>query len=352
MNVVKKSKILCESVYVDTTWCKQLLSGLTKELKKRRISFDVVHSTDDVFLFDTVYAIGASEDWLKKIVEQCNILEVTPILLLPSEMKNVPGEYHEIHPDIHNAIKQLRDKIAMSGRNKVALYGVNKKVALDKSRVESFFCLVSQTEDIYSSAGGLEKCFRLFLSSAENYDTIICTNGYAAVSLVKKLEKENPTLLEKLLVITAEEVLKNSKYNQWISNIEFNLEQYGKVALQLNDMYVSGNKDASISVRVKCNVCEITPKYEKVLETGDIFIEPFEDPEIILMEKVEQLLQDADDLDHHIIAMLLDNAKYSDIADSCYMTEGNIKYRIKKYMAASGCTTKKELIELLQEYLS
>jgi hypothetical protein len=99
------------------------------------------------------------------------------------------------------------------------------------------------------------------------------------------------------------------------------------------------------------NISEIP---EKDHEEPDVLTEQhqlYEDPEIIHMAKIEQLLRDADDLDHHIIAMLLDNAKYSDIADSCYMTEGNIKYRVKKYMSICDCKTKKELLELLQEYL-
>ena len=102
---------------------------------------------------------------------------------------------------------------------------------------------------------------------------------------------------------------------------------------------------------MRVNVCEIPEKDGMNRESELENIAFYEDPEIIHMAKIEQLLQNADDMDHHTLAMLLGGAKYGEIADSCYMTEGNVKYRVKKYMSTCNCKTKKELLELLQEYL-
>ena len=49
----------------------------------------------------------------------------------------------------------------------------------------------SYAKEIYSNKDNLENCFRSFLPKAALYDAVVCVNGYAAVSLVKKLEKEN-----------------------------------------------------------------------------------------------------------------------------------------------------------------
>ena len=131
--------------------------------------------------------------------------------------------------------------------------------------------------------------------------------------------------------------------------MDLNLEAYGAAVMTMLDMITQGNLISNITVEMKCQTCEIR---QKCFEEGKReHLESFEDPEILYMAKIEQLMQDADDMDHHIIAMLLGNAKYSEIADSCYMTEGNVKYRVKKYMNICGCNTKKELLELLKEYL-
>ena len=38
MSITKKIKICCEEAYVETIWCKQLLGGLIKELKKGNVT--------------------------------------------------------------------------------------------------------------------------------------------------------------------------------------------------------------------------------------------------------------------------------------------------------------------------
>ena len=351
MNMTNRVQIICEETYLETIWCKALLGGLLKELKKHRISFEMFHELNGMMADQMVYVLGQSDEWLSQIVKKCNESGCVPVLLMPGTVNKVQGQYHAVYPDLQNTLEHLKVMLEGAGRSTVALYGANMSVDLDRNRAEVFSELVSRVEDIYPNVGSLEKCFRDFLPKADRYDVILCANGYAAVSLVKKLEKEKPDLLEHVVVIAFEEVLKHSKYNQLISLVELNLEEYGKTALQLSELLGERNEIAAMTVRMKCNLCKIPEKQKEILELQSEKEMAFEDPEIVQMAKVEQLLREADDLDHHIIAMLLENAKYSDIADSCYMTEGNVKYRVKKYMSVSDCHTKKELIELLQEYL-
>lgn len=348
---VQKMKIICEEAYMESAWCKQLLGGLTKELKKRRIAHEQLFCGENIFRDDNVCIIGMSNAWVENTISKCNESECVPLVLSNQSKRNVEGQYHLICADMGRAAKNLQEAFESSGRKKVALYGANYSSDLDKDRTMIFSQLMKEPSDIYINTGNLETCFRSFYPKAALYDAVLCVNGYAAVSLAKKLEKESPVLLEKLVIVSCEEVLKHSKYNQWISVIEQNLESYGSAAMAALELTESKNDISEITVRMGVDVCEIQKKPESAQLADTEAAAFYEDPEIIHMAKIEQLLRDADDLDHHIIAMLLDNAKYSDIADSCYMTEGNVKYRVKKYMSTCDCKTKKELLELLQEYL-
>lgn len=351
MNITNKIRIVCEEAYLESIWTKQLLSGLTKELKKRRIYYEQTTCVENIFQDDFVCIIGISNIWTQNVISRCNEVDHVPVVLSNQSKCSMEGQYHFICPNLEYAAKELQEKFEMVGRYKIALYGANCSADLDKDRTSIFNRLIKAPSDIYNNTGNLENCFRSFLTKASGYDAVICVNGYAAVSLVKKLEKETPKLLEKLVIISCEEVLKHSKYNQWISLLDLNLESYGAAAVAMMEMIGVQSEISAITVKMNVDVAEIAEKCdaEPALLTEENQL--YEDPEIIHMAKIEQLLRDADDLDHHIIAMLLDNAKYSDIADSCYMTEGNIKYRVKKYMSICGCKTKKELLELLQEYL-
>jgi hypothetical protein len=351
MNITNKVKILCEEAYAETIWCKELLGGLQKELKKRRLAFELCTKFVAQNEEEIICLIGMSHSWLENLISKYNESSCVPIILSSLSALDIEGKYHFIGPAMEAAAKKLKESSICAGRTKIALYGASYSSDLDKDRTKLFSPLIKDSTDIYLNTGNLENCFRSFLTKAFGYDAVICTNGYAAVSLVKKLEKENPKFLEKLVIISCEEVLKHSKYNQWISLIDLNLESYGATAVAMMEMTDGQSEISAITVKMNVNISEIP---EKDHEEPDVLAEQhqlYEDPEIIHMAKIEQLLRDADDLDHHIIAMLLDNAKYSDIADSCYMTEGNIKYRVKKYMSICDCKTKKELLELLQEYL-
>jgi hypothetical protein len=348
MGITKKIKICCEETYVETIWCKQLLGGLVKELKKRRLLYE---QSEQIEEDDCVVLLGMNHDWVKRTVCKCNEKGITPILLSNQSKQSFAGQAHLICPDIQKISERIQNALEAAGRTKVALYASNPVADPDRDRTEILSKLIQKVNDIYPNNGSLEKCFRSFLPKASMYDAVICTNGYAAVSLVKKLEKENPDILKKTVILTFEEVLKHSKYNEWISFVDLNLESYGSIAVQILDMLSLKDDISGITVEMNGSLCEIAHKVQEVSETFEEDTESYEDPEIVHMAKIEQLLRDADDLDHHIIAMLLDGATYGEVADRSYMTEGNVKYRVKKYMSICGCTTKKELLELLQEYL-
>ena len=65
MSITKKIKICCEEAYVETIWCKQLLGGLIKELKKRRLLYE---QSDQIEGDDYVVLLGMNREWVKKSV--------------------------------------------------------------------------------------------------------------------------------------------------------------------------------------------------------------------------------------------------------------------------------------------
>lgn len=345
--------ILCEETYAESVWCKQIYDGLVKELKKRRISYSKLPALQEVDAGDTVYIIGITNQWLEEMIAGCNHKGCVPVVLTALPRKTVRGHYHLICPNTMEAMEKLKTACDRAGRGRVALYGMNRKSDIDVERMRNYMQFFEEPGSIYRNHRSLENSFREFLQDAAKYDAVICANGYTALSLVKKLEKEAPHLLEELVIISWEEVLKHSKYNHWIFVIDQHLESFGAAAVTVSEMTSEKQHIETVIVGIESEICYIPEKKNAEVRIELMGLEDtlYEDPELVSMAKIDQLMAEADDLDHHIIAMLLDHATYSEIADSCYMTEGNVKYRVKKYMNICGCKTKKELLELLQEYL-
>lgn len=351
MSVQKKVMIVCEPFYEETIWCKQLLGGLLKELKKRRISCEQCDTLDEAAQAEYICILGVTGAWLKERIICCNESGCIPIVLSSRKVLLSGVQYHGICPDLEDTARLLKQELERAGRERIALYGAGHMTEMDTERTEIFSRILGSGDDIFYNTGNLEQCFRMFQPKAAAYDAVICVNGYAAISLIKKLEKEAPELLKKLVIVSFEEVLRHSRYNQGIFLADMNLETYGTAAVAVLEMPQQVRENARITLRIKGSMCTLPIREEKGEELPEKDRFHGVDPEIISMAKMEQLLRDADDMDHHIIAMLLSGATYGEIADSSYMTEGNVKYRVKKYMNICDCKTKKELLMLLQEYL-
>ncbi len=349
MSLQKKIRIICEEACKDTPFGKQVLGGLLKEMKKRRCSYLECVDAREVAEEDMVYLLGQNKKWLEHMVRTCNVKKCTPTVISSSSKRNIKGEYHLVCVAMQEVMQSLYEKCTEAGRVNIALYGVEHSNDTDVDRMQTFLSIVKDTGNIYLNSGNLEACFQTFYPYAEKYDTVICVNGYAAVSLVRKLEKVNPKLLERLVVISCEEVLKNSRYNSKILFVNLNFETYGPVAMQISEVAEEMKYVQEMTASIKGEVCEIPEKMEEELLDDDE--EFYEDPEIITMARIDQLMMESDQLDNQIIQMMLENATYSEIAEKCFMTEGNVKYRVKKYMAICQVKTKKELLEMLREYL-
>ena len=352
MSLQHKIKIICEEVHKESIWCKQILSGLTKELKKKRLGYVCLRDAKNVSETDAVYVIGAGRNWIQQTVEMCNQVAVIPIVLCNQESVSIKGKYHLVNSDLTRTMTKLRTACLMNGREKIALYGVQNLSGIHEGHRESLLELVQDTGDIYMNNGGLEACFRSFLPYAERYDTVVCMSGYAAVSLVKKLESLDEKLLKKLTIISCEEILLSARYKDHISFVDMRLDTFGSTAISIMEL-ASGKSEMSFRVSVEGMVQTISSQnieQKNYWEETDEYL-LFADPEEVCLARVERLLEETDETDQVILELLMNNATYSQIADDCYMTEGNVKYRVKKYLSICKVNTKKELLDMLREYL-
>lgn len=351
MSVQKEIRVLVEESAAGNIWCRELTEGLTKELKKRRMICKKISTTKEITGEDIVFVIGAQEHFVENAVFVCNAKGIVPILL-SNHHRTYQGRYHLVYADVEGAMEALCRECRKAGRERIALYGIQGTMTPDIEQMRNFSKVVKDVSDIYMNNGNLETCFLSFLPYAERYDAVICVSGYAAVSLVKKLEVSAPETLEKLVIVSFEEILLSAHYKERISFVDLKLEGFGATALAVMEL-AQGKKDISaIQVSIEAKICEIPEKEsEEVLTEESEEYLMFADPEVVCMARVEQLLQDSDEMDRVIIEMLLNNAKYSEIAEACFMTEGNVKYRVKKYLSICKVATKRELQDLLTEYL-
>jgi len=67
--------------------------------------------------------------------------------------------------------------------------------------------------------------------------------------------------------------------------------------------------------------------------------------------KLENLLNICDNIDRYILQQMLIDKSFDTIAQACYLTEGAVKYRVRKMRILCGCEDRQQLMTLLREYI-
>ena len=342
--------ILCEDIFEESIWCQKIYNGLKKELKKRRMKYSKTSDSNTLSSDDTVYIIGSSYIWINNSISLCNDLNIVPVILCNQITNMLYGKYHSISTDTNECMKQLILSTNTTDPTRIALYGINNNSISDLSRTKSYIEQTNNTSGVFVNNGSLENCFNAFIPRISEFDTVICVNNYAAISLVKNLSKNCPSALDRLKIISCSSSKLSSVFSKFIIFVDTNFEHYGKAALEISELSEKNPYISGINVMINWNFNSI-PLPKATANKSDIAqIDSFyKDTEIQKLLKVEKLLDVCDDLDMQIIKLLMEGNNYDAIADKCFFAKESIKYRIKKYIKICKLNTKSEFIELINE---
>ena len=347
--------ILQDPNYAESLWCRNLYESLVEQLRRKRVSF--CDLTDTVPEVDGVFVIASDRQWMQSVISQFNRFGIQPILVC-NHSEQLPGcIYSYVCSDIHASMKNLLDLLAAHGKRRVALYGMNTDSASDLSRVDSLFHWRGdqfETMDFFPNEGSLEDCFGDFFPHIDRFDAVICANDFAAISLVRYLRQSAPEKLRDLSVISCAQTRIANYYRDSILSLDMHFEQYGKAAVYVYHALQKHSYLSGMTARVSWSLAApatLQPSYPLQLQLPpgqDAF---YRDSQLGEMLIVDKLLQCADPVEQTILDCLLSGLTTEQIAERCFLTEGAVKYRIKKILSDSGAEDKQQIIALLKKYL-
>ncbi len=347
--------ILRDAIYAQSLWGQRLYQSLVEELRQKRIPFCDITETCPADC-DAVFVIATDPAWTKAVIRQLNDAGRRPILLC-NQTENLGGcVYSAVCSDVNTSMKNILDTLKAQKKTRVALYGVNFRSLSDISRVNTLFCWREDafaTMDVFENEGSLEQCFDTFFPHVAEFEAVICANDFAALSLVKRLRQKAPDVLEKLTVISCAETNIATAYRQYITTLHMHFELYGKAAVYIYESlgkrpYLTGmtvnvawDLDANAPSTVVADAVITLPV------TEDAF---YADPELHAMMIAERALGTADDIDRVILQSICNGKNYSETADTCFMAESSVKYRVKRLISQSGAADKTALVTALKEH--
>ena len=250
--------------------------------------------------------------------------------------------------DLYSAVKDVLSYFSDCGRRQTALYGVNPSSTADNIKLSAF----EQKDNVYYNFGDLRECRNKFLRNMDKYDSVICTNDYAAVSLINHLKKENPSFLNDLFIVGFANTHLGRINEPSVTSVALNYEEYGRTAVDIYRMLkknpnlqsVNVNVKSEIIVRDTTNGIPVNGKGNKFADCVSEDFKFYDDTEVQQMVKIEKLFENCGENDVAVLGMLANGDSYEKVAEKCFMTVNGIKYRLDRLCRICGFESRSELI--------
>lgn len=364
--------VICEGEYINNVWGKQKYDGLLATLKKRRIKYAIINELKEIKNIESdepiiVIAIGADKSWYSFMIRQCNLMNLRIITFGDSFSQSLDGNYSCITSDLKSSTFDIYRYFSAYDKKNTALFGVNKHSGFDvelKKEILEFLPKNGINVDVFEKTDLVSDCVKEFLSKAEFYDSIICTNDYSAIILLGEIKKANPEYLNKVFLVSFSNTLLSLMYTPSITTfyetdagVDYAIKIYYLLMQNPEISTIHFAIKEHIKIRETTQLCPyVSIENSALLESCD-FIK--EDVDVYFLNKdefhelisIEKMLVNCDKTDLSILVLLLRRKRTLEIADILYSSRGSIRYRISQITNELGLNSKEQVVELLDKYI-
>jgi len=339
--------ILAEADYSATNWYKRILSPLKVQARRKRVQLCECESVASLPVGEAcAFVMGGSEGWMRETVCALQERGCHPILLNEIDEGRLSGRYSRVRSDYRG----LMERLAVGSR--CALYGMNPASVSDTARRAAFLDAHPMGE-IFENNASLRGCFEQFWERHCHapFDSVICTNDFAAVSLLTYLREKGA---EESVRITAQQMGNILSYFPSIRTVGVDPTALAAAAFEIADCMSAHPDFIGVSVAVgflsdgeDCGTQDSarTPRVGEPLKAENAF---YGDPELAELLSIERLLSSADETDLNILHLLAAGCR--DIAEEAFLSDNGVKYRIKKMKQLCAVESKREIPVLLEKY--
>lgn len=351
--------LLVEEAFAEYPWCQRTLQGIYEEGRKKRTAIQELKTPEEATEPGCLLLAGASRGWINQMILRGRRAGLHPIVLSNQMGDDAHGKLvSKVTMDIHNSMELAVEYLYSLGRTRLALYGVNPIASSDPWRAARFQELTNRPDAIFSLAPTIDDCFRQFCPVIEQFDGVICTSDYAAVSLVRRLGEMGYAIPEKLYIVGYGDMYLSRHCKPTITSISDDYENFGRAALSICGIVERNETIASVRVNIRSKLhirqstgnrpfLPLTQQWQEESVPKNPF---FADPELSELARVESLLRQLDETDRTLLRLLMKDASYAQMSENCFISETTAKYRLKKMKNLCNVKTRSELANLLKPF--
>lgn len=354
--------VYTDSSFRKTLWFMHILRGIADEAEKRHYQLvlldEIPRCADDISeanLSPVIIVAGNSAAVLGEPLKKMWDAGIHTILV--NFTSDIPSPHSSViimdYADaVIQGIRALRD----GGRTRTALFGVYPDSGPDKIKLKSYLSemprlgAASPENDVFTVSKDLGTCVDEFLTVSGRYDSVICCNDLAAVALNRALGESREKIT--LAGFVDRMISDFSVLVPGIITLSAEHREFGRQAVKLCSWLQKNDIEVSATIRVPMSIN--APDDDTIDGNDEIMsLETLsEDPLASEILRVERCLSVCDRVDILILRGLYNKLTRAAVAESVFISERAVGYRLKKLCAAAGCGDATSLTALLGPWIA
>ena len=191
--------VIVEPAFRPSSWCRQTLSGMYAEAKKKKYTLYLLGCQDS--LSDELnklsspriaIVVGTSITFVPDVLQKLEALNIQA-LLVNYDNFSLSASHSVVRMDYVNAMQRLLGYFSSLGKSRIALLGINTNSSADTLK-EQYFLAMQNSPDpqrhVFRNNGSIRECIHTFLPHAHQYDALLCANDLVAVVISDKSKKK------------------------------------------------------------------------------------------------------------------------------------------------------------------
>ena len=345
--------IIIEPAYSASSWCSNIVQGIFHQARQKRIDCFIQNENFVTQNTDLIALLGNSLSWICGTLGKIKASHSAHIVLVSNTPYPLSVNY--ICTDLQQTMLDIMSYLRNDcGKKEIAFYGVNPSSTTDILKQRGFY----KSENVYYSDDDLRSCFEKFYTDIQKYDAVICSNDYAAISLIQNLRQCDPQQIQRLFFVSFANTHIAQEYEPSITSVALDYYEYGRNTVNLYQMLLKNPQISTLNINIKSSIIPRNTT-QNIPYTGNscnglipeqksnVF---FDDNEIRDLVTLENLFNTLDQTDEKIIKYLSDNYSYEMISQELFMSVNGIKYRLSKLLETCGINSRKELIQIYNKY--
>ena len=356
-----------ESVYVlmqvqthNRFWTESIIAGMSQAAGLNRDTLVCIYPNDLNRLSPDlcgkpVLIVGNTESWLTDTVQLILSIGAKPIIVNASMTPSLRMCCSGVVFDIEEGLRSCEKYLRQTGRDRIALLGINPSSVADQLKYNAFF----SKKDIVYSLGSIEDCVSDFVKNLPGtaYNAVLCANDTVAICLMHQLVSAGYHVTDEIAIMGIGNSYLGANLEIPLTSLSFDYHEMGVQAVSLYRALAHKVLSGHITISLPCtqivraSTPRITASQEDPVNSRIENEHYFSGNLVDDILQIEDLLQKVTPIDREIILALLQNNSIENISDRIFLTPRGVRYRLERILKKYGIASRNDLVQMLSKVI-